>query len=484
MALEKTNNFLKYTGSLIIEYLKIQNNFQKKYGENTIVLIQIGGFHECYCTNDKGYPLHKLSNLLNIVVSRKDKQKTIIDIKNPYMMGWPISATPKFLKLLIDNNFWVIKIDQVTKSPNPKRKITGIFSPGTYIDNISNSDANIILSLYIEEIIQFNSKPSLYIGLSTIELSVGNVMIHEITSKSNDDKYSLDECIKFIKNLNPKEIIINTKNINSMSDKELINYLELENNNYFLNNMENNSYNKLNYQNEILSLVYNNSYLNHIDDLNLERLINGRISFIILLDYCYEQNHNIINERLRPIIDINGKDAESRKIKTGEMVKINYPILRKTKGDEFDNNIVSSWSVLYTRVILPREAMSRLSIACSVNLTMKNLFFRHPEIRPLNFIILVRSILMLYWFIESAAVRNNFSSKLLETRSINTIYKNILKLLTSNLVRNFARLGLQLFCFIKLPFAVRLKSKIDLKISKYAKSRNDKSKHSWEMGDL
>ena len=171
-------------------------------------------------------------------------------------------------------------------------------------------------------------------------------------------------------------------------------------------------------------------------------------------------------------------------IKTGEMVKINYPILRKTKGDEFDNNIVSSWSVLYTRVILPREAMSRLSIACSVNLTMKNLFFRHPEIRPLNFIILVRSILMLYWFIESAAVRNNFSSKLLETRSINTIYKNILKLLTSNLVRNFARLGLQLFCFIKLPFAVRLKSKIDLKISKYAKSRNDKSKHSWEMGDL
>lgn len=300
MALEKTNNFLKYTGSLIIEYLKIQNNFQKKYGENTIVLIQIGGFHECYCTNDKGYPLHKLSNLLNIVVSRKDKQKTIIDIKNPYMMGWPISATPKFLKLLIDNNFWVVKIDQVTKSPNPKRKITGIFSPGTYIDNISNSDANIILSLYIEEIIQFNSKPSLYIGLSTIELSVGNAMIHEITSKSNDDKYSLDECIKFIKNLNPKEIIINTKNINSMSDKELINYLELENNNYFLNNMENNSYDKLNYQNEILSLVYNNSYLNHIDDLNLERLINGRISFIILLDYCYEQNHNIIKNLKEP----------------------------------------------------------------------------------------------------------------------------------------------------------------------------------------
>ncbi len=36
----------------------------------------------------------------------------------------------------------------------------------------------------------------------------------------------------------------------------------------------------------------------------------------------HSQNHNIINERLRPIIDINGKDAESRKIKTGEMVRL------------------------------------------------------------------------------------------------------------------------------------------------------------------
>jgi len=171
-------------------------------------------------------------------------------------------------------------------------------------------------------------------------------------------------------------------------------------------------------------------------------------------------------------------------IKTGEVVKINYPILRKIQGDEFDNNILSSWSILYTRVIIPREAMSRLSIAYSINLTKKNLFFRHPEIRPLNFIILVRSILMFYWFIDSAAVRNNFSSKLLETSSINTIYKNVLKLLTSNLVRNVARLALPLFYFIKLPFAVRAKSRIDQKISKHIKSRNSMSTHSWEMGDL
>lgn len=171
-------------------------------------------------------------------------------------------------------------------------------------------------------------------------------------------------------------------------------------------------------------------------------------------------------------------------MKNGEMVKANYPILRKTSGDEFVNNVVSSWSILYTRVVLPWEAMAKISSIFSIKLTKKNLFYRQPEIRPSNFIVLVRSILMLNWYIDSPSVRSNFGLKLRTSGGIPAIYKIILKFLTSSIVRFSAKSLLHFLCILGVPFAIRVKLKTDKKIAKKLKDKNNKSVHSWEMGDL
>ena len=73
------------------------------------------------------------------------------------MLGFPLVATPKYIQKLVNNDFHVIKIDQVTEPPNPKRAVTGIYSPGTYIDDINTKDSKNILSIFIEKLFFSNS---------------------------------------------------------------------------------------------------------------------------------------------------------------------------------------------------------------------------------------------------------------------------------------------------------------------------------------
>jgi DNA mismatch repair ATPase MutS len=131
------------------EYWIYHDKYKGKYGEKTVILMQVGSFHECYSTDTQGPNLFSLSELLNIVCTRKDKSVNIIDEKNPYMLGFPSIALSKFLKILVDNHYTVVVIDQTTPPPNPMREVTGIFSPSTFIENIG-VDNRYLMCLYIE----------------------------------------------------------------------------------------------------------------------------------------------------------------------------------------------------------------------------------------------------------------------------------------------------------------------------------------------
>jgi len=290
------NEYLKFSKSIYEEYLKLQKYYSNLYSsDKTIVLMQVGSFHEAYSTETEGYDLHKLSNILNVIVSKKNKKIKAISKKNPYMLGFPIVATPKFIKILIENGFHVIKIDQVTDPPNPKRAVTGIYSPGTYIEEVFTSDSNNIMSLYFEEIKQFNDQSILLVGLSIIDLTVGKSIVHEIYSSQEDEKYSLDECIKFISNFNPSEIIINHKNLKTLSIDNLICYLELDKKDCLVYELQNKEIENINYQNNYLKNIFNvGSYLSIIEELELEKINYGRLSYILLLNYCENHNKNLI----------------------------------------------------------------------------------------------------------------------------------------------------------------------------------------------
>ena len=63
---------------LIDDYLEYQKTYQKKYGEKTIILMQVGSFFEAYAIDSNEEKinvenLYYICDLMNIQISRKNK---------------------------------------------------------------------------------------------------------------------------------------------------------------------------------------------------------------------------------------------------------------------------------------------------------------------------------------------------------------------------------------------------------------------------
>lgn len=292
--------------SLITTYLDTQERYTKKYGDKTIVLMQVGSFHEAYATDTRGHNLFKLASILNMVCTKKDKEKEVSE-QYPYMVGFPTVAKSKYIKILVDNSFTVVIIDQVTPPPNPQRDITGIYSPGTYIDNTNIPDSNNIVAFYIEEEKQLTGKLLTCIGMSVVDLSTGNSYVYEVYSSIEDNNYAFNESLRFIYSYNPKETLVfhKKKKIDNELTKEKIIYnLELDDKLHHYYDMSHKSYKefeKISYQEEFFKKIYDEDGIhNIIQNLELDKYIYARISLIGLLNYAYQHDNSITKELNKP----------------------------------------------------------------------------------------------------------------------------------------------------------------------------------------
>ena len=300
--------------SITEEYLQDYELYRKKYGDKTFILIQVGSFFEAYSTNSRGPNLQVMSSVLNIYCTRKDKTISEINEKNPYMMGFPMVATNKFIQMLVSNGYTVIMKEQVTQPPNPVRKITQIYSPGTYIDNIEKSDANNIICIYFEEEKQRNGSSLLCAGLSCIDISTGKCIVHKVLSTETDRRLAIDETMHFINTLNPSEIIIYfqqkiTKNADILeadtgySKDKIISYLNLDNWNYIFNSDIPKKYNEIRFQNEFFGKIYKDTgILQPIEYIELDELDYEytRLSFILLLNFAIDHNEYLVHDIEKP----------------------------------------------------------------------------------------------------------------------------------------------------------------------------------------
>jgi DNA mismatch repair protein MutS len=300
--------------NLIDYYFKEQKHYETIYGSKTLFMMQVGGFYEMYETLTEGPNLNKISSILNILVSKRNKSVVTVDRKNPKMSGFPLVVLNKYLKILVDNSYTVVICSQITPPPNPKREVTGIYSPSTYIDDINNPDNNYLLTIYIEEIKDIKTLKIYYMcGMALADLSTGKSIVYEVYSEHHDEKLSLDEVVKFINVYNPKEILL-ISDVKTITSDDLELYLELKDKTYLHKTIIElytiKGYKKVKdiaFQQELLKKVYPQiNTLSPIEYLNLERLDYLRLAFVLLIQYAFEHNKNIINNIKLP--DIYEKD--------------------------------------------------------------------------------------------------------------------------------------------------------------------------------
>ena len=275
------------------DYFEIHNYYSKKYGKDrTIVLMQVGSFHEAYCSDIEGLDLVSLSQELDIHLGKKNGNNP----DNARMMGFPIHVTDNYIDKLIDMNYTVVKIDQTTEPPNPKRKVVGIYSPATRIEK-TTTKSSFLVSIILDKMVNKDQTiKKLIIGLSSYDLSTGNGSVYECYSISSDTMIGLDDAIRFLENYPPREIVLEN-NLSkddvfiTMKMEDILSYLNIEPGTCY--NM--NSCRKIAYQTNLLESVYKlETNVDIIELIGLKHFSWATRSLVMLLDYVQSHQPNLL----------------------------------------------------------------------------------------------------------------------------------------------------------------------------------------------
>jgi DNA mismatch repair protein MutS len=275
----------------IKKYIEFHDKYTKKYGENTVVLMQSGSHFNIFSIINDTVSIgpdiyHICQNILGnaLQVTKQNKKNPEISFKNCLLAGFPIYVIQKYENILLNHNYTVVIVEQITPPPNPERDVTRIVSPGTSIEGYNKNDNHYLMSVYIEKN-EYMNKDVFISGLSVIDLSTGKNHLHYIISKIDDNEMWIDEIGKYIHFYNPSEILFHFKNF-ILTQNDIIQKWDISHNSIQINHYNDKNYLKTTYQNEFLQKIFNlDVMMSPIEHFDLETKPELVISYIHMLHY-------------------------------------------------------------------------------------------------------------------------------------------------------------------------------------------------------
>jgi DNA mismatch repair protein MutS len=350
--LEISAKILASKGKLLTEiYFELQQHFESKYGENALVLMEIGTFFEVYEVNNDELKIGKakeIAELLNIQLTRKNKSIVENSIKNPLLAGVPAISVERYVSRLINTQkYTIVMVKQKGVMPNVQRYVSNIISPGTNFEYQTEAIENNLVSIIIDE-----NQAVFSAGYAAIDITTGKTIVHEVHSSRDDRTYALDELFNLLQTYNTSEIIITLQNKNI--DKEwLYSYLELGQFSISYNEKQH----KIIYQNELLKRVYQiNSFLSPIEYLNLERYPYTTESLSILIEFIIEHDEAIIEKMNRPHIL-----GENRYLYLGNNALEQLGVISRNKSDVTLLDLIDKTSTAFGKRLLRERLLSPIT---------------------------------------------------------------------------------------------------------------------------
>lgn len=302
--------------SLITEYFELTKKYQDEYGENTILLMQVGAFFEVYGIYDKDNDniittkIREFSQICELNVVDKN---TCVGKNNVMMAGFKELMIEKYLRKIQDAGFTAVVYIQDENIKNPSRSLAGIFSPGTYFQtesqNLTNSISCIWVNL-IENKVLLKGK-YVIVGVANIDIYTGKTSIFQFKETYVNNPTTYDELERFISIYNPSEVILIS---NLPQEKELdyiISYAGISCNLIHKIHIKNEINVKMTrvkncekqpYQKEILSKFYKFDNF----DIFVQNFYENNIAtqaFCYLLDFVYQHNPQLVNKLAEPVFE-------------------------------------------------------------------------------------------------------------------------------------------------------------------------------------
>ena len=276
--------------SVVSEYIRILNDYAKLYGEDIVVLMQVGSFYEVYGVDNETEKIGnvaEVSRLLNMVLTRRNKSVQKNSRSNPLMLGFPCLALSKHIPTLLEEDYTIVVVDQVKTGLSIRRAVREVISPSTYIDG--NNDEYMVL-VYTDR-----TGECFHIGLSAINVITGRSVVHECHSAPGDLQKPLDDAASFVQRYRPREVVLASNSEEWSSFKELQVKLGYRAVNKMASNVA--------YQNEVLGSVFDNrTMLSNIEYVDLECRQYALVSYVLLIEYVHEHNPLLIRRMSMPEI--------------------------------------------------------------------------------------------------------------------------------------------------------------------------------------
>ncbi len=281
-------------------YFDLQRYFEDKYGNDTVLFMEIGTFFEVYEVNNDEEQIGKakeIAELLNIQLTKKNKSIVENSDKNPLLAGVPAVSFERYLsRLIAEQKYTVIVVKQKGNPPKISRYIAQIVSPGTNFDHIVDNDDNYIVSILVDK-----HRDIYTVGYSAIDVTTGKTWLYETHGTSEDPAYALDEVFNLLNVYRTSEVVVTF--LDGIDDqRHVMQYLEIpEHYHYSVNNQRP----RIDFQNELFKEVYQiQSLLSPIEHLDLERSPMITEALAILINFVIEHDYHIVQKMSMPrIID-------------------------------------------------------------------------------------------------------------------------------------------------------------------------------------
>ena len=288
-------------------YFKLRDEYRESYGEKTLLLMEVGSFYEIYTNVDSITKEITEPQILDLrlftgfVPGKKNDETMMLGFSSRISM-----LLEKYLEKMVNNGYTVVVYDQDKATSNTTRSLKGIYSPGTFFDETTDSISNNLSCIWIEshKKSKLNKYGNIVIGMSNIDNFTGKSNFYEIVTENLHNPTTYDELERFIASYNPKETII----ISNVSDKEMtdiLQFIRLDSKKYHMISIENlkvKNAEKQIYQREILDKFFP---FNISDSLfkNSMGYVYALQSYTFLLNFVYEHNPNLVNKIQEPIIE-------------------------------------------------------------------------------------------------------------------------------------------------------------------------------------
>lgn len=284
--------------SLIEIYIEIQRAAESRFGEHTVVLMEVGSFFEVYGVDNDEMRIGKpkeVAHMLNLQLTRKNKSIIENSVQNPLLAGFPGASFERYMqRLMQEQQYTVVVIRQRGEPPTVERYLDRILSPGVNFDYATDEHETIMSSVLIDK-----NKEIYSVGFSAIDIRTGQTNVQEVHGTSEDPTRALDELFGLIHSQHTAELVV-TLLSDDIAMYDILQYLEI----YNTPPVHTNTHRlRIEYQNELFKKVYRvESQLSPIEYFELEKAPLASEALALLIEFVMEHDVHVVHQLLSPQI--------------------------------------------------------------------------------------------------------------------------------------------------------------------------------------